>query len=144
MHIERYAKKMKIVSALLTCLFAVIISGCRKTENLGKVDDWTWSAADLKTRTSPDKTKRVRADVEGDNNIKLKFGGVGGDHPVDIWVEHTENISSAISGDWEMEWLNNSEFVFHHPNLGTKNWTVEGVSPMVVKVKSEWHQKPKP
>jgi len=139
---RRYAKKMKILSTLLICVFAVGVAGCRKTEDMGKVDDWTWNAPELKARTSPDRSKRARADVEG-GKVILKFGGVGGDHPVDIFVEHTENLPEPLSGGWEMEWLADSEFVFHRPDLGTKSWTVAGVYPMVVTVKRQWSQTPK-
>jgi hypothetical protein len=78
--------------------------------------------------------------VEG--KIHLAFGEAGRDHPVDIMIEHEEVIPEPVTGQITMRWQNDSEFVVEHPDLGTKSWTVEGVSPMVVKVKATWHVNP--
>ena len=132
---------MKILSSLLICIFAIIAVGCRKSETVGKVDDWTWDAPDLKTATSPDRTKRARADLEN-GKIELAIGEAGGDHPVDIMIEHRENISAPASGEIAIRWSDNSELVVEHPDLGIKTWTVDGSSPMSVRVKAEWQLNP--
>jgi hypothetical protein len=133
---------MKILRILLICIFPLIASGCRKSEDVGKVDDWTWDAPDLKTRTSPDRSKRVRADIKN-GKIQLAFGEAGRDHPVDLEVEHTEIISAPANGNITMKWGDDSEFIVDHPDLGTKAWTVEGRQPMTVTVKAEWHPSPR-
>ena len=128
---------MKFLRPLFAFLLAFIVSGCRKSGG-GKVDAWTWEATDLKTRTSPDKSRRARADIQR-GEIQLKLGEAGPDHPGDITVEHTEVFPEPKSGRWEMRWSSDSEFVVEHPDLGTKTWTVAGGHPMTVKIKSDWH-----
>ena len=124
---------MKILRTLITCLVAVSVVGCRRS---GKVDDWTWDAPDLKVRTCMDRTKRLRADVKN-GFIELKFGEAGRD-PLDIRVEHTEIVPAPKDGKWTI-WSGGFEgFGMEHSELGTKWWTVLGVSPMHVSVSSEW------
>ena len=129
---------MKILLTVITCIVAVCVVGCRRSKNIGKIDDWTWDAPDLKVRTCTDRTKRVRADVKN-GQIELKFGEVGGDNPLDIWIEHTEIVPAPKNGKWSIWWAGYTEFTIEHSDLGIKTWAVWGVSPMVVRVKTEWH-----
>ena len=101
------------------------------------MDDWTWDSPELKTRTSPDKQKRARADVEN-GKIELKIGEAGPDHPVDIMVHFTEMIPEPQNGQWVMRWTGNDEFAFEHPGLGTKTWKIEGGAQMNVTTKVNW------
>ena len=87
-----YANRMKILRTLITCLVAVSVVGCRRSENIGKVDDWTWDAPDLKVCTCTDRTKRVRADVKN-GQIELKFGEAGRDSPLEIWIALDKSIT---------------------------------------------------
>lgn len=85
-------------------------------DEAGRVDAWTWDAPDLKTRTSPNKQKRARADVE-DGKIELKFGEAGQAHPVDMWPHYSEIIPEPQDGQWAMKWINDDEFVFETRTL---------------------------
>lgn len=133
-----------IARNVLPIALALWIGGCsdRNLEDAGRVDDWTWDDPKLKTRTSPSKEKRARADLV-DGQIELKFGEAY-DHPVDIMIHHTEMIPEPEGGEWDMKWLNENRFVFEHSELRKKSWKVDGVVPMTVTVIAEWTRPPNP
>lgn len=131
---------MQLVFVAIVTLLAI---GCsRSGEEAGRVDDKTWNAPDLKTRTSPDSKKRLRADVDG-TKIVLKFGEAGEDHPVDIMIHHTETIPLPKSGTWDMRWINDTEVAFEHDELGLRTWAVNGTIDMKVDLKRDWEPKNK-
>lgn len=133
-----------IARAVLAIALALFMGGCtdHNHEDAGRVDDWTWDDRKLKTRTSPSKAKRVRADLE-DGRIELKFGEAC-DHPVDIMIHHIVMIPAPENGEWDMKWLDEGRFVFEHSELGTKTRKVDGVFPMAVTVITDWTRPPKP
>lgn len=125
--------------AIFAAVATLSVCACsdRSSNLVGKVDDWTWEDTELKTRTSPSKEKRARADVE-DGNIDLKFGEAG-DHPADIMIHYAESIPRPQNHEWDMKWIDDERFVFVHSDLGTKVWTIQGVTSMTVTESADWH-----
>jgi hypothetical protein len=131
-----------LLIGLIALIFAAIVPTClylNKTpkDEVGRVDSWTWDAPLTKSCTSPDRTKRVRADIEHGNLI-LKFGESSQDHPLDIMIHVKEVYSTPTSDSWHMEWLDNERFTLHHPDLGSRMWKVIGDSTIYVSTLSDW------
>ena len=131
-----------MLGGLIATLLAATVPTClylnRTTKDeAGRVDSWTWDAPVTKSCTSPDKTKRVRADIH-DGYLVLKFGEASPDHPLDIMIHVEEVYNAPKSGYWKMEWLDNERYTLHHPELGSRTWKVVGGSAIYVSTISDW------
>ena len=124
-----------IFSAVVPTCFSLISKP--PTEEAGSIDLWTWDTPFIKSCTSPDRTKRVRADLR-DSYLVLKFGEASSGHPLDVVIHVEQSFPAPKNGSWRMEWLSNECVVVHHPDLGNRIWKVTGKSTIYISTVSDW------
>ena len=101
--------------------------------DLGRVDANTWDTPTLKTRTSPDRQLRARADLD-DKHLKLQIGDPG-DDPVDITVLFSNELGLPPPG-WDIRWIDDAHLELVLPE-GGRVWRVQRIDATSVSVVEE-------